>query len=76
MRCAACPSGGRQARLDEQQRAALRAALLQSPTAHGLGTELWTLKRVSAVIERMLGPFLATVSRLNCCLKSGVHFLM
>ena len=27
----------------------------QNPTEHGFGTELWTLKRVGAVIERMYG---------------------
>lgn len=49
------PERGRPARLDEQQLAAVRAALLQSPTEQGFGTELWTLKRVGAVIERMHG---------------------
>lgn len=49
------PERGRPAQLDEQQLAALRAAVLQSPTEHGFGTELWTLKRVGAVIERMHG---------------------
>jgi len=49
------PERGRPAQLDEQQLAALRAALLQSPTEHGFGTELWTLKRVGALIERMHG---------------------
>lgn len=49
------PERGRPARLDEKQLAALRAAILQSPTEHGFGTELWTLKRVGAVIERMHG---------------------
>jgi transposase len=46
---------GRPAQLDEQQLGAVRAALLQSPTEHGFGTELWTLKRVAALIERMHG---------------------
>jgi len=46
---------GRPAQLDEQQLAAVRATLLQSPTEHGFGTELWTLKRVGSVIERMHG---------------------
>ena len=45
------PERGRPAQLDGQQLAALRKALLQSPTEHGFGTELWTLKRVRAVIE-------------------------
>ena len=49
------PERGRPAQLDEQQLAAIRATLLQSPTEQGFGTELWTLKRVGAVIERMHG---------------------
>lgn len=49
------PDRGRPAQLDEQQLAAVRATLLQSPTAQGFGTELWTLKRVGTVIERMHG---------------------
>ena len=28
---------------------------LQSPTAHGFGTELWTLKRVGVLIDRLYG---------------------
>ena len=51
----AVPDAGRPAKLDEAQRAQLRAALLQSPTEHGFGTELWTLKRVGTLIERMHG---------------------
>ena len=49
------PERGRPAQLDEHQLAAVRANLLQSPTSQGFGTELWTLKRVGAVIERMHG---------------------
>jgi transposase len=49
------PERGRPAQLDAQQLAAVRAALLQSPTEHGFGTELWTLKRVGALIERLYG---------------------
>jgi transposase len=49
------PEPGRAAQLDATQLASLRAAILQSPTEHGFGTELWTLKRVGAVIERMHG---------------------
>lgn len=49
------PERGRPSRLDEAQLAQLRAALLRSPTEQGFGTELWTLKRVGAVIERMHG---------------------
>ena len=51
----AVPERGRPAQLDEQQLAAVRAAVLQNPTEHGFGTELWTLKRVGAVIERLHG---------------------
>ena len=51
----AVPERGRPAQLDQAQLASVRAALLQSPTEHGFGTELWTLKRVGAVIERMHG---------------------
>ena len=49
------PERGRPAQLDVGQLAAVRAAILQSPTDHGFGTELWTLKRVGAVIERLHG---------------------
>ena len=49
------PERGRPAQLDEQQLASVRTAILQKPTEHGFGTELWTLKRVGAVIERLHG---------------------
>jgi transposase len=49
------PERGRPAQLDEQQLASVRAAVLQNPSDHGFGTELWTLKRVGAVIERLHG---------------------
>lgn len=51
----AMPGRGRPARLDDEQLRALGRMLLQSPTKHGFGTELWTLKRVSALIERQHG---------------------
>ncbi|MBL0167682.1 MAG: IS630 family transposase [Propionivibrio sp.] len=51
----AVPERGRPAQLDEQQLAAVRATLLRSPTEYGFATELWTLKRVGAVIERLHG---------------------
>jgi transposase len=47
------PSRGRPARLDESQLEGLRRAILQKPTEHGFGTELWTLKRVGVLIERL-----------------------
>ena len=46
---------GRPARLDEVQLQALGRVLVQSPTAHGFGTELWTLKRVGVLIDRLYG---------------------
>lgn len=46
---------GRPAQLDDRQLSALRAALLQGAMAHDFGTELWTLKRVGILIERMHG---------------------
>ena len=51
----AVPERGRPAQLDESQLAQVRAAVMQGPTEHGFGTDLWTLKRVGAVIERMHG---------------------
>ena len=51
----AMPSRGRPARLDDAQREDLRRAILQKPTEHGFGTELWTLKRVGVVIKRLYG---------------------
>jgi transposase len=47
--------GGRPGSLDEEQFEQIRRALLESPTAHGFGTELWTIKRVRVLIERLHG---------------------
>jgi transposase len=44
---------GRPAQLDGSQLDGLRVALLQGALAHGFGTELWTLKRVRMLIERL-----------------------
>lgn len=49
----AVPSRGRPARLDALQLEGVRSAILRSPTEYGFGTELWTLNRVGAVIERL-----------------------
>ena len=51
----AMPTRGRPARLDDEQLQALGRALPQRPTEHGVGTELWTLKRVGVLIERLYG---------------------
>ena len=44
---------GRPARLDASQLEELRRAILQKPTEHGFGTDLWTLKRVGVVVKRL-----------------------
>jgi len=49
------PLRGRPARLDAQQLDAIGRALMQKPTEHGFGTELWTLKRVGVLIKRQYG---------------------
>lgn len=46
---------GPQSKLDEAALERLREVLLESPTAHGFGTELWTLKRIRQVIQRLFG---------------------
>ena len=40
---------GRPVQLDTTQLDEVRRAVLQNPTEHGFGTELWTLKRVGVV---------------------------
>jgi len=51
----AVPGRGRPAKLDESQLEEVRRAVLQKPTEHGFGTDLWTLKRVGTVIKRLHG---------------------
>ena len=51
----AVPGPGRPAKLDAAQLEDVRRAVLQKPTEHGFGTELWTLKRVGVVIKRLHG---------------------
>ena len=46
---------GRPAQLDALQLETLRRNLLDRPTEHGFATELWTLKRVGVLIERLYG---------------------
>ena len=46
----AVPERGRPAQLDAAQLASIRAVVLQKPTEHGFGTDLWTLKRVGRLI--------------------------
>lgn len=49
------PPPGRPRRLTARQRARLLKLLLKGATAHGFGTDLWTLPRVAAVIARTFG---------------------
>lgn len=51
----AVPLRGRPAQLDATQLDEVRRAVLQNPSEHGFGTELWTLKRVGVVIKRIHG---------------------
>ena len=46
---------GRPGQLDAADFKWLEAALRQGAQAHGFGTELWTLKRVGAIIKRQFG---------------------
>lgn len=46
---------GRPNRLSEKQRKQIESALLKGAAAHGYKTELWTLPRIAAVIEREVG---------------------
>ena len=46
----AMPTRGRPSWLEDDQLQSFGRALLQKPTEHGFGTELWTLKRVGVVI--------------------------
>src|SRR3974390_2830490 len=49
------PPPPRPARLSEAQKQELAQALLKGPQAWGFATDLWTLPRVAAVIERQFG---------------------
>jgi transposase len=46
---------GPQPRLNAQQLAQIAQALLQGPQAHGYPTQLWTLERIAALIEKQTG---------------------
>lgn len=51
----AMSDGGRPGQLDAAAFKWLDTALRQGAQAHGFGTELWTLKRVGALIKRQFG---------------------
>jgi transposase len=69
------PTRGRPARLDGEQLQALARVLPQKPTEHGFGTELWTLKRVRMVVQRMFGVefSLSQIWRILCALGFSVQ---
>ena len=46
---------GRKPKLDQEQLKLVDEALRQGAHAHGFGTDLWTLPRVAALIERVTG---------------------
>lgn len=46
---------GRPPKLDDEQLQRVDEALREGAQAHGFGTDLWTLPRVAAVIERVSG---------------------
>lgn len=46
---------GRHRKLTDQQLAEVEAALQRGPRAHGFATQMWTLARVSEVIEKVTG---------------------
>ena len=48
-------SAGPKARLAQRQIEAITAALLKGPVAQGYKTQLWTLPRVAALIEKLTG---------------------
>ena len=52
---AAKPASGRPPRLTAKQTARLVRLLTRGAMAHGYRTELWTTKRIAALIERHLG---------------------
>ena len=54
MRCAPWPRAGRRS-WTAGSRTRCAARCCKAPTEHGFGTELWTLKRVRALIERLYG---------------------
>jgi transposase len=53
-------SPGRPAQLDLAQLESLRVALLQGALTHGFGTELWTIKRVRELVQRLYGVSFST----------------
>ena len=51
----AAPHAGRKPRVNARHLQRVQAALLKGARAHGFGADLWTLPRVTTVIERIAG---------------------
>jgi transposase len=51
----AAPQAGRKPRVNARHLQRVQAALLKGARAHGFGADLWTLPRVTTVIERIAG---------------------
>lgn len=56
------PATGRPSKLDDAQVEQVRTALEQGAQAHGFEADLWTLERVSLVVERVTGVSLSRAS--------------
>ncbi|WP_311689199.1 winged helix-turn-helix domain-containing protein [Streptomyces dubilierae] len=56
------PATGRPPKLDDAQVERVRAALEQGAHAHGFEADLWTLKRVGLVVERVTAVALSRAS--------------
>ena len=47
--------GGNSTKLSDEQLAALAALLEEGPQVHGFDTDLWTLKRIAALVQQEFG---------------------
>lgn len=56
------PASGRPPKLDDAQVEQVRIVLGQGAQAHGFEADLWTLERVSVVVERVAGVVLSRAS--------------
>jgi len=63
--------GGPSTKLSDEQLAALAALLEEGPQAHGFDTDLWTLKRIAAVIEQEFGVSVAQTTVWRYLQKMG-----
>lgn len=68
---AAKPHPGAEPKLAERQLARLEKLLLQGPRKHGYATELWTVPRVTELIERRFGVVYDTSSVWHLLRRMG-----